>query len=354
MRVRYAMSGALVVLATVWGGSSWAAPEAEAKESEEEAESEEVSASDALAAGLPANRGEGFGLGLNAGVTLLLGQGTFMSGAAQNPSFLTQISLQPTLQLGAWTLFAGQTLTVEATAPDNPSGQRVNWFDTSLGAMVPLQVEALSTRLQFSGGLRLPASRQSQAQGSLGGVFLGVTAITSTPLEGLRVVLGLRGQANSSVESLRGIEDGRSFEDRSLGLTLASTCLSRIGESVSDACGPVPNLANLSGTLRLTYGKGRFFAVVGVSVLSLVRAFEGPDDEFRAEGARAGVNATTFTGGTISANYQLTPWLVMGLGTQSFQPIQTADGKGVRFPFWNFTGSANNFSSLFLSSTFIL
>ncbi|MEO1234871.1 MAG: hypothetical protein AAFZ18_38865, partial [Myxococcota bacterium] len=307
-----------------------------------------------LAAGLPPNRGGGLGVGLNASILASLGQGTFMSGAAQNPSLVTQISLQPTLQIDQWTLFASQALAVEATDPDNPAGQRVTWFDTSLGALYPVRLASLSTSLQFSGGLRLPTSQQSQAQGSLGGAFLGVTSITSTPLEGLRVIVGLRGQANTAFEELRGIEDGDSFQDASLGVTLASTCLLRTGESAADACGPIPNVANLSGALRLTYGRGPFFAVVGVSVISLVSAFSGPDDELRAEGARPGLNATTFTSGTVSGNYQLRPWLVVGLGTQSFQPIQTADGQGLRFPFWNFTGAANNFSSFFVSSTFIL
>lgn len=307
-----------------------------------------------LAAGLPVTRGDGaLGFTLNAGLTQLVGQGTFMSGYADNPSVLTQLSVQPSLTYGKWIFFASQAMTLEYTDPDNPTGRRVTWFDTSLGAVYPVAVDAIDTRFQFTGGLRLPVSHQSRAQGSIGGLYLGTTAMYQTPVKGLQVLVGLRGQLNSSIEGLRDGDEQSTLEDRTLGTLQAATCFTRAGEGTADACGPVPNVANLSGSLRVSYSRGKFFGVVGLSVLSLVRAYSGPDDRFRAEAARAGLNATTFTVGSISANYQLLRWLVLGAGTQSLQPIQTADGQGMRFPFWNFTGAANNYSSLFVSSTFI-
>lgn len=337
-----------VVFGLLLGASPALAAEAEAEGDEDDAPAAK------LAAGIPVSSQDGdLALGLNASLRLLLGQGSFASGAGANPSFISQLSVQPTLQYGAWTFFAGQAVSIEYTEPDNGSGRRLTLFDTSLGVLRPIELSSLNTRLQLSGGFLLPVSHQSRAMGSFGGIFLGLTALYRTPLKGLTVVLGGRGQAMSSVEGLRSVPDDSRFEDRSLGTLQASTCLTRVGESAANACGPVPNVGNLSGSLRLSYGRGAFFAVLGTSIMTLVRAYDAPDDAFTPDGARTGRLGNTFTSGTASLNYQFAPWLVMGAGTQSFQPLRTANGKNIRFPFWNFTGSANNFSSLFVASTFI-
>lgn len=322
-----------------------ASPDAKAKGG---GENDGPSAAD-LAAGMVVTKDKGgVAWHLNASLSHFVGQGVFASGVGRNGTVLSQLAVSPTLSWHGVLFFASQAMQWEYTKPDNPSGRRVALFDTTLGAQYVMPIEAIDTRIALSGGVRLPVSWQSRAQGSIGGVFGGATAFWSTPLDGLQVVLGLRAQGNSSIESLRatGAEDGPSLAQE------AANCFTRLGESASDACGPVPNVANLSGRLQLTYTIGKLTTSVGLSFLSFVSAYSGPDDGFTADAARAGVNANTFTTGTIQVTYPVASYLILTGGLSSFQPIQTAGGNGMRFPFWNFSGVANAYSSLFVGSSF--
>lgn len=290
---------------------------------------------------------------LNASLSTFVGQGTFVQGEGGNSSVVSQLTLSPSYRIGRISLFARQTVSWEWTDPDNPSGRQFDALDTSLGILVPFSIKTIDTRVQLVSGIRLPVSYASRAQGLYGGLFVGATAVYRTPLKGLQLVLGLAGQVNGSAESLRADGADSTFDDRTLGPINVTSCYARAGEDQAAACGAIPSIAQLSGRLALTYLVGDFSFVIGLSVISQIQGDLGPDDELTAEAARTGVNATTFTSGTVSANYVATRWLIIGLGISSFQPIQTADGQGVRFPFWNFSGENNNFSSIFLATSFI-
>lgn len=315
---------------------------------EDEAEGDSDGSAADMAAGVMVTKESG-AWSLNANLTTFVGQGVFATGKGRSGTVLSQMSLSPSMSVGPVLLFASQAVQLEYTDPDNRTGRRVAVFDTTFGAQYPMKLEAINTRLALSGGIRLPTSWQSRAQGSLGGVFGGATALWKTPVTGLLVVVGLRGQLNTSLKSLRatGEVDGPSFEQE------AVNCLSRSGEDPSDACGPIPNVANLSGQLQVSYTVKKFTASVGVGVQSFVSAYSGPDDEFTAANARSGVNASVFSSGTVQVTYPATDHIILSGGLSSFQPIQTADGKSMRFPLWNFNGVANGYSSLFLGSTFL-
>ncbi|MCA9554386.1 MAG: hypothetical protein KC933_30400 [Myxococcales bacterium] len=331
------------------GASPEQSGDAEAEASASEDEDTGPSAAD-LAAGLVVTKDkEGLAWHLNAGVATYVGQGVFASGKGRSGTVLTQLSVSPSLSVGDLLVFASQGVQVEYTDPDNATGRRVEVFDTTLGVQYPLPIPAIASRLALSGGVRLPVSWQSRAQGSIGGVFAGANLAWSPPVDGLQVVVGLRGQLNSSVASLRatGTVDGPSLEQE------AANCLTRPGERSSDACGVVPNVANLSGQLQVSYTRWDVTASLGFGVLSFVSAYSGPQDELTSPNARAGVNARTFSSGTFQLTYPATDFLLVSAGLSSFQPIQTADGKGMRFPFWNTTGVANGFSSVFTGATLL-
>ena len=325
---------------------------ATAEQSEENKEGDD-SQQAAVAAGVVLSSGQSPFL-LNTSLATFVGQGTFVSEPQGNPSVVSQLTLSPSYRLGGVVLFASQTMAFEWTQPDNATGRQFEPFDTSLGVLWPLNLKSIDTRLQLVGGVRLPVSYASRAEGLYGGLFVGATGIYQTPLKGLQLVLGLRGQANGSAESLRSDGgDDSTFDDRALGEVSISSCYTRAGEDQSTACGAVPTTAQLSGRLSLTYNVSKLTFVVGLSVISLFRGDLGPNDELRSENARAGLNARTFTSGTVSMIYAAQSWLLVTGGITSFQPIQTADGRGMRFPFWNFSGANNNFSSLFLATTFL-
>lgn len=351
-RPGWAAAWAAAMVVACAGSPALAQTSASAEDGEEQADSDESQQS-ALAAGVVLSSDKSPFL-LNSSLATLVGQGTFVGGPQGNANVVSQLSVSPSYRLGGVVLFASQTVAWEWTDPDNATGRQLEPFDTSLGVLWPLSLEAIDTRVQLVGGVRLPISYASRAEGQYGGLFIGGTGIYQTPLKGLQLVLGLRGQVNGSAESLRSDGgDDTTFEDRTLGEVAIASCYARAGEDQATACGAIPTTAQLSGRLSLIYVVGKLTFSTGLSVISQFRGDLGPDDELQSDNARAGLNARTFTSGTVSTSYAAQPWWLITAGITSFQPIQTADGQSVRFPFWNFSGANNNFSSLFLSMTFL-
>jgi len=346
-RSRPGLRAALVLGLLLMGapGAAWAEDPADGESQEDDA----PSAADRAAGIVVTRAGAGPTWNLSADLSTFVGQGVFASGYGKNGTVVSQLAVAPSLSLGSVVLFASQAMQWEYTKPDNINGRRVAVFDTTLGAQYPLRFDSLNLRVALSGGLRLPVSFQSRAQGSIGGLFGGATAIWNAPVPGLRLSMGIRGQLNTSVASLRAtgsVDEGPSLAQE------AVNCLTRGGEAASDACGVVPNVANLSGQLQVAYTKGKWTGSIGMSVLSFVSAYAGPDDEFTPAAARTGVNARTFSSGSVQVNYSAADFMLVSAGISSFQPIQTANGQGMRFPFWNVNGVANGFSSVQAGTTF--
>ncbi len=299
---------------------------------------------------------------LRAGVTQLIGQGTFNSGFGRNTSVVSAFNVQPQLDFGSWTLFASASATLEYSEPDNRDGRRFTMFDPAIGGRVPVSLPSINSMVFLSGGYRVPASPLSRGQGSIGGLFVSGLGSWQTPLKGLSVRMGLGVQANATLKSLRSVDEpleeleenpGQDSQEPEDQNSLAvRTCPVRSGESTADACSVAPGVVNLSGRIGVGYGVGNFSFDVDLAVLSFISGYRGPDDEFTSDNARSGTNATTFTNSSIAASYVPTQWLTLSAGISSLQPIQQADGSGMRFPFWNFSGAANNFSSVFVSTSF--
>ncbi len=289
---------------------------------------------------------------IRAGLTQLVGQGSFSSGVGANESVISQFNVQPYLDFQGWNLFANMTLTWEYTDPDNAAGRRLTVFDPSIGARTPIRLDAINSSVWLSGGLRLPVSHMSRAQGTVTRIFLGGVGNWRSPIPGLSARLGLNGQLSLATKDWREVEEDSEFEDRALGKVPVASCAARTGDNSADACGALPNLATLSGNLGMGYALGKFSFDLDVSVLSFINAYGGAEDEFTSGNARTGVNASTFTTSRLAVTYFAKSWMAVAAGVNSFQPIQTADGKNMRFPLWNFDGSANNFSNLFASATF--
>jgi hypothetical protein len=71
----------------------------------------------------------------------------------------------------------------------------------------------------------------------------------------------------------------------------------------------------------------------------------------KADAAVAGLVPRQSTAGNISVSYIPLPWLFFTVGANSFQGALTADGKGLRFPFWDFVSPYNNFSQLYFDTS---
>lgn len=123
-------------------------------------------------------------------------------------------------------------------------------------------------------------------------------------------------------------------------------------------------LSGFAPNWRIRTGLGAHFDVPALAGLSFdielgyiyTRSFGRDPDQFSsaavdASGSRVvdGTSENDTTFGLISATYAPTDHWSFSLGVSSAQPVMTADGKSVRFPFYDFVSPANNFTSWYLS-----
>jgi hypothetical protein len=84
--------------------------------------------------------------------------------------------------------------------------------------------------------------------------------------------------------------------------------------------------------------------------LGIINSFkytDFPDDQYTAENAKSGRGRSDWTFGVVDLTYQ--PWKHYGfsLGVSSYQPAKTADNKSFRFPFFDFSSEANNYTNFY-------
>jgi len=85
-------------------------------------------------------------------------------------------------------------------------------------------------------------------------------------------------------------------------------------------------------------------------VLGIINSFtynSYPKDQLASKYAKSGRGQRDSTFGVIDLTYQ--PWQHYGfsLGVSSYQPAKTADNKSFRFPFFDFSSEANNFTNFY-------
>ena len=76
--------------------------------------------------------------------------------------------------------------------------------------------------------------------------------------------------------------------------------------------------------------------------------YSGPDedDQFSGEHVRAGRGFSQVTATAVAVNYTVNEWVTTTMSLNTLQPPKTNDNKSFRFPFWNFSGPASNYSSI--------
>jgi hypothetical protein len=302
-----------------------------------------------------------FPLHLFANLTQSLGSGTFVINP-NNPTTQTALSINPFLVLGDWAVTAQQGLQIEETQSDSTtSPNQVELSDTRLGVSYRglrfEDIEALGNSaiyLQFNGSYGIPISLGSRQAGSVGTTALGTRAIFNNEATGIYSFAHLDGSYSLLVPGLAerfASQSSLAYDDRTNGNVVPQGCIVRDpSELASYACGRIPSLARWSTGLVVGwgFGDGHWSASAGLDFTQSFRAYDSPKDQFTANNAVAGVGHSEATSGDISLTYIPQEWLWITLGAQSNQPVLTSDNKGVRFPFWDFLGPYNNFSSLYV------
>jgi hypothetical protein len=198
---------------------------------------------------------------------------------------------------------------------------------TSIG--LPLSRASRATGLAFSWGAGLSASR------ALGPVTLG---------------LGLRWRKMFPLRAANAL-DAADVEDARIPITRCASfrrtdCVLLTGfvaswRGAADLSARVRIVDGLSAGASIGYAYTRSFGTGG-DARSAVRT----DVDGRV--VVDGVNEFDSTSGSVDVRWAPRDDLALSLGLASVQPARTADGKALRFPFWDLVSPANNFSALYL------
>ncbi len=327
--------------------------------------------------------GDTFPLHVSGSLTQNLGSATFVyaaptagavdpspRGFLPGPTFFTTAELSPSLVLGDFSFSISQALGFEWTQSDSTTyANQLEVSDTRLGVRYGgLRWDEAGLSLGLSAGYNVPISLSSRWFGSLGGVGAGGRLGWTWKDIGWSVFGGANVGANILVRELAGRgAPPTPYDDRLLGQTNTSTCLTRSGEAAYLACvgnGPLARWSSSLGTSWTTLNDSLTFAAelgVGQSYSNYI----APEDELTSENAVGGWVFSPFSSGTLSASWSPVEWFTLTGGTASSQPMfgpwlysdATAHEDNfriVRFPFWDFYSPYNNFSTMFVDTTFTL
>jgi hypothetical protein len=300
------------------------------------------------------------------GLTQSVGTGTFL-GSPNNPTTSTNLSVTPMIMYKGWQILVSQSLGFEWTQSDYTTyANQMELSDTSIGVRQMSLLRFPDQKLSFwpSLGYVVPISLASRQSGSLGTLSGGARANWAGLDDyGFTFFGGVNGGYNILVPSLANSfanSDVKPLNDRHQGPIAIVSCNVRNGQELANyACsdGGLPAVARWGASVGMWWfylldGNLGLSANLGYTQSYSIRT--GPDDELKATDAAAGLVPRQGTSGDITATYIPVPWLNLSVGAGSSQPFLTADGKGMRFPLWDFVSPYNNFSSFHFDATFVL
>jgi hypothetical protein len=316
-----------------------------------------------------------FPIRIGASLTQNLGQGTLLfapdlSGldSSINPFVLSQLALRGSAQLpGSWQVSVNQQIWFEWTQSDiTTTPHQFDLWDTVIQARYSgVKAEALGLAFGFSGGLLLPVSLASRFQGQITTLTLGASGTWS--FKGFSAGASFSPNFPVVVPALANAitdDDQRPLQGSGSEVLIPKGCILRDpSERENFACGSLPNLVSFFSSAWVSYAlfEGMLSFNAGLTSINTFRNYVQPQDEFTPvwrdlDGAESTttrlVGSSDLTGGSLSVSYSPAKWFTLSGGTSSFQPLRDASGNGLRFPFWDFVSPRNNFSTLFVDTTF--
>ncbi|MCC7070159.1 MAG: hypothetical protein IT383_02485 [Deltaproteobacteria bacterium] len=327
-----------------------------------------------------------FPLHASASLTQSVGSGTFVT-SPWNPTVASSLTLAPSARLAeSWNLGVRQSFGLEWTQSDGTTYMnQIELSDLTVSTSYSgVKLEDLGVGFSFGGGLDLPVSMYSRQIGRLAALKASGGATWNHEHTGASLGLNLGAGYGLLVPAFGqrlANADARPYEDR-LGnsITPVACNLRDPSEVQSYGCldGGIPSVANWSATLSGGWStmEGELSFGAELSYGQGISAFVGPDDEYTAENATPGLGVRQRLSTNLGVSWTPVSWFVLSGGLQSSEPFLTADGKGVRVPYsewivpggnpsqssdgslngtdWNYGQLYNNFSGLYLDTTFTL
>jgi hypothetical protein len=285
----------------------------------------------------------------------VLGAGTFVLGPTWNPYFTTGMTVSSGFDLGPIGFYGSQQIWLEWTQSDETTapyqGQMVDpSFEIRYGF---LDVEDWGTNGGASLFTSLPVSLASRQSGTLATGGIGLDSSYVIPIIQLSPYVAGATMFNWIVPDLADrypTTNSFAMDQENNPESGTLSCIRRSErEAQNFACQNIPSIMNSSLTAGLSqpFWGEKLSLNISASLLSYLSAFWGPDDAFTSPNATPGPGLQHYTTSSINLTFVPLPWLSFVFGTWSFQPLLTADGKSVRFPFWDFLSTRNNLSTVF-------
>lgn len=354
-------------------GDAAATAEGEKKDEKKEGEGKKDSASaaqNALAAGQPIVNQER-NWTFSAFVQTSIGQGTFVNPSndsaqagvvGDGSNAFERINLvygvSPSYTIGdfiisgsvSWTTWLSQGGDFTSNEPGQTRISDVTFDCFWLGHTF----ETFGTNINLDGGFSLPTSQASRYTSMIVDTFL--SASVRQPVLGRRFFLiGTLSGGKTFHEFTSPVLDAKQGGDFNENILFRANGAENLGDGLIAVDGRnteyslsgsvAANIIVIPGTLNAgaAYGFTTFWSyAAGIT-----------EDEFTNPNADPGRGVGQLASGRVSLTYQLPPNFFISAGVRSGQSPKTADNASFRFPFWNFTGAAANFSSIFASVRFI-
>ncbi len=216
--------------------------------------------------------------------------------------------------------------------------------------------ESTGTNINLDGGFSLPTSQLSRYTSMIVDTFL--SASVRQPVLGRRLFLigSLSGGKTFHRFTSPVLDSKTAGGDFNENVLFRANGAEDLGDGLvaidgrnteySLSTSVAANIIVIPGTLNASMGYGftNFWSYA---------AGIGERDDLTNPNADTGRGIGQFASGRIGLTYQLPPNFFISAGVRSAQAPKTSDNASFRFPFWNFTGAAANFSSIFASVRFI-
>jgi hypothetical protein len=294
-----------------------------------------------------------------------LGIGTFLSAQTPMAAYVgSTLTVEPAYVLNVTNTFrmrvsARESLRLEYTPPDDPSGRRFDWSDLLLGASARLyKIPKIDVDLWGSYRMPIPLSLDSIQAGLITGIITGAGASRNFDW-------AVKGDWRMSLTVRYDFVFRKNFNRfnvpiyRATNDPYAPTLHTRASDSLIDggiARGAANTRFSFTNALTVSWTP---WEIVSVSVFaSIANAFRYPitdqPDFYTPPDAIAGPGRFDMVRTNIDVTVSVLPQLMLSAGVFNAAPPFAPDNRTLYNPFVNTQSAANNYTQLYTSLTAVL
>jgi hypothetical protein len=289
-----------------------------------------------------------------------LGEGTFVPGPTNNPYLLSDLAITAAFAL-PWdfSLSLREEAWVELTPSDSTT---TPWQPGMFDPMAILSWRGLGYRAWgLSSSIDVyataPLSLASRRMGALGTVGVGLGGSWTIPWTQTTFSVGASALGTGFSAALADIYASDEADPLIVdggGVVQTKGCLRRTPQpSGAYVCGTLPTAGTTTASLAISQSlfDGLFSFGGSGRVLTFYTGYIGPNDAYTNPNARPGIGAIHYTEGLLWVAISPLSWLSLEVGSWSYQPAFTTDGKLPRFPWWDLVSPRSNYSTVYAAAT---